>query len=84
LAAEEKFLDTVLTFEITSSDDLNTWKSKANLLDSAVNELPPNVHLLTLEQWKDGKKLVRLEHQVEKLFFNEIKVFSNMNCFFLV
>ena len=25
-------------------------------------ELPPNVHLLTLEQWKDEEYLVRLGH----------------------
>lgn len=56
-------MDSVLTF-VPTTVDYPSWSSTFPMMQSAVNELPPNVHLLTLEHWKDGKKLVRLEHQV--------------------
>jgi len=43
--------------------DVNEYISKFNTEYSGLSAaLPPNVHLLTLEQWKDNTILLRLEH----------------------
>ncbi len=59
-------MDTLLTF-VPTSLSFSDWKSKYSMSFSSVNELPPNVHLLTLEEWAGNSRdsvLLRLEHQV--------------------
>ncbi|XP_058064968.1 uncharacterized protein LOC131214650, partial [Anopheles bellator] len=41
---------------------LNSFR---NIYSVIAQQLPPNVNLLTLEPWKDGKLLVRFEHIFE-------------------
>ena len=62
-------MDTLLTF-VPTSLSFDNWKKKYSMLYSSVNELPPNVHLLTLEEWAVNSRnsvLLRLEHQVHHL-----------------
>ena len=66
LSAESKFMDTLLTF-VPTDLTFDAWKSKYSMKYSSVQELPPNVHLLTLEEWAGNSRdsvLLRLEHQV--------------------
>ena len=59
-------MDTLLTF-VPTSLSFSDWKAKYSMSFSSVNELPPNVHLLTLEEWARNSRdsvLLRLEHQV--------------------
>jgi hypothetical protein len=59
-------MDTLLTF-VPTSLSFSAWKAKYSMAFSSVNELPPNVHLLTLEEWAGNSRdsvLLRLEHQV--------------------
>ena len=66
LSAESKFMDTLLTF-VPTKLSFAQWKSKYSMKYSSVMELPPNVHLLTLEEWAGNSRdsvLLRLEHQV--------------------
>ncbi|XP_074649565.1 lysosomal alpha-mannosidase-like [Tubulanus polymorphus] len=52
------FTETKLTF--------NNWKTMYNVSWSGLKkQLPPNIHLLTLEQWDGGDILIRLEHFYE-------------------
>ncbi|XP_066593863.1 lysosomal alpha-mannosidase isoform X1 [Prorops nasuta] len=49
------------------------WRKNFKTQDSAVTSLPPNIHVLTLEPWKDDTVLLRLEHVFE---INEAKDYS--------
>ena len=69
LSAESKFMDVLLTF-VPTTLTFDAWKSKYAMTSSAVAELSPNVHLLTLEEWAGNSRdsvLLRLEHQVRVL-----------------
>uniref|UniRef100_A0A6E8VVM0 Alpha-mannosidase n=1 Tax=Anopheles coluzzii TaxID=1518534 RepID=A0A6E8VVM0_ANOCL len=59
-------VDNVLTYD----DYLSNFR---NIYSAIAQQLPPNVNLLTLEPWKDGTVLVRLEHLFER---NEDPVYS--------
>ncbi|XP_033223798.1 lysosomal alpha-mannosidase-like [Belonocnema kinseyi] len=53
----------ITPLENTSYDD---WKKTYKMQSSGVAKtLPPNIHILTLEPWKDGSILLRLEHLFE-------------------
>ncbi|XP_033224967.1 lysosomal alpha-mannosidase-like [Belonocnema kinseyi] len=53
----------ITPLENTSYDD---WKKNYKMQSSGLTKtLPPNVHILTLEPWKDGNVLLRLEHLFE-------------------
>uniref|UniRef100_A0A182U141 alpha-mannosidase n=1 Tax=Anopheles melas TaxID=34690 RepID=A0A182U141_9DIPT len=59
-------VDNVLTYD----DYLLNFRT---IYSAIAQQLPPNVNLLTLEPWKDGTVLVRLEHLFER---NEDPVYS--------
>lgn len=52
--AQQMFMEPIISF--TKGDDKTIDEY------SAINQLPPNVHLLTLEQWTKDTFLLRLEH----------------------
>ena len=82
LSAESKFMDTLLTFMPTDLT-FDAWKSKYSMKYSSVQELPPNVHLLTLEEWAGNSRdsvLLRLEHQVLNEPTNDKTFFVNNSC----
>ncbi|XP_033226476.1 lysosomal alpha-mannosidase-like [Belonocnema kinseyi] len=54
----------ITPLETTSYDD---WKTNYRMHSSGLAErLPSNIHILTLEPWKDGSVLLRLEHLFEE------------------
>lgn len=52
--AQQMFMEPIISFTNVEDKTIDHY--------SAINELPPNVHLLTLEQWNENKFLLRLEH----------------------
>ena len=55
------YLEPVITF--SGYESVASYREKYNTRYSALaKQLPPNVHLLTLEEWKDSSVLLRLEH----------------------
>ena len=65
-------MEPLITFvtDISQADYRDNYQTE---LSGLTAELPPNVHLLTLEQWKNGELLLRLEHFYQK---NEDPVLS--------
>ena len=63
--SQQLFLQPLITFSnLKTKED---YYEKYNTFYSCLNaSLPPNVHLLTLEQWKNNSILLRLEHYFQK------------------
>ena len=62
-AAQRIFLEPLITFSpVKTGSEQDYYKNHVTSLSALNKELPPNVHLLTLEQWKDNQYLLRLEH----------------------
>jgi len=59
--AQRIFLEPLITFS-TYKTEADYYKNFQTSYSGLVNPLPKNVHLLTLEQWKDDSYLLRLEH----------------------
>ena len=63
--AQQLFLQPLITF--SNFKTKKDYYSKYNTIYSFLNaSLPPNVHLLTLEEWKNDSILLRLEHFFQK------------------
>ncbi|XP_075216675.1 lysosomal alpha-mannosidase II isoform X3 [Lycorma delicatula] len=75
LLAQQKLLDIWTFFTPTPSISFDEYKNTYNMEYSGLREaLPQNVHILTLEPWRTGSILIRLEHIFE---VNEDPVLSN-------
>ena len=63
--SQQLFLQPSITFaNFKTKED---YYAKFNTLYSSLTaQLPPNVHLLTLEEWKNNSILLRLEHYFQK------------------
>jgi lysosomal alpha-mannosidase len=59
--AQRLFLEPLITFS-TYKTESDYYKNFQTSYSGLVNALPKNVHLLTLEQWKNNSYLLRLEH----------------------
>lgn len=60
--AQQMFMRPWLSFSSTSLSFTN-WKNNFHMQKSGLRApLPDNVHMLTLEPWRDGTHLLRLEH----------------------
>jgi len=59
--AQRAFLEPLVTFSNYESES-DYYSNYVTTYSGLMNALPPNVHLLTLEQWKDNRYLLRLEH----------------------
>lgn len=59
--AQQLFLQPLITFSnfTTKQDYYSTYNT---IYSSLTTSLPPNIHLLTLEEWKNNTILLRLEH----------------------
>jgi len=62
--AQRIFLEPLITFS-TYKTESDYYKNFQTSYSGLVNALPKNVHLLTLEQWKEDSYLLRLEHFYE-------------------
>lgn len=61
--AQQIFMEPVIAFsQVKTGAEEDYYKTHVTYLSSLSAELPPNIHLLTLEQWKDNGYLLRLEH----------------------
>jgi lysosomal alpha-mannosidase len=59
--AQRIFLEPLITFSSYKSES-DYFKNFQTYYSGLLNPLPKNVHLLTLEQWKNDSYLLRLEH----------------------
>jgi lysosomal alpha-mannosidase len=59
--AQRIFLEPLITFSSYKSES-DYYKNFQTYYSGLLNPLPKNVHLLTLEQWKNDSYLLRLEH----------------------
>ncbi|KAF8787519.1 Lysosomal alpha-mannosidase like protein [Argiope bruennichi] len=71
--AQKLFMQPQLSFASYNSSETDYFKSFNVFSPGLKTTLPPNVHLLTLEPWKRGTVLIRLEHMYE---FNEDSTLS--------
>ena len=63
--AQQLFLQPLITFSNFKTKE--DYYSKYNTIYSFLTaSLPPNIHLLTLEEWKNNSILLRLEHFFQK------------------
>ena len=69
--SQQLFLQPLITFTNfkTKEDYYSKYKT---LYSSLTTSLPPNVHLLTLEEWKNNSILLRLEHFYQKMEDNQL------------
>ena len=76
--SQQLFLQPLITFTNfrTKEDYYQKYKT---LYSSLTNSLPPNVHLLTLEQWKNNSILLRLEHFYQKNEDNNLSKSVTLN-----
>ncbi|KAF0293557.1 Lysosomal alpha-mannosidase [Amphibalanus amphitrite] len=64
--AQRVFMAPQLSFSVAEDTTVEEWLSgPAPKQFTGLNALPVNVHLLTLETYKTGQLLIRLEHQYE-------------------
>ncbi|GBN36329.1 Lysosomal alpha-mannosidase [Araneus ventricosus] len=63
--AQQLFMQPQLSFASYNSSEKDYFKSFNVFSPGIKPTLPPNVHLLTLEPWKRGTILIRLEHIYE-------------------
>ena len=63
--AQQIFMDAVLTF-VPTKMSFEEWQASYRMVFSGLGKaVPPNVHILTVEDWKQGV-LVRVEHIFQK------------------
>ncbi len=55
-------MEPLITFSTYNKTESDYYKNFQTSYSGLLNELPKNVHLLTLEQWKNNSFLLRLEH----------------------
>ena len=60
--AQRIFLEPLITFNKYSGSEAEYIKGHRTQFTGLTKDLPKNIHLLTLEQWKDSQYLLRLEH----------------------
>lgn len=63
--AQQLYMQPQLSFATYNMSDVEYYKSFKVLAPGLKKVLPANVHLLTLEPWKKGTLLIRLEHTFE-------------------
>lgn len=63
--AQKIFLQPELSFATYNSSEAEFIKKFRTKYSGLKTSLPPNVHLLTMEPWKKGTKLLRFEHIFE-------------------
>ncbi|XP_015929798.1 lysosomal alpha-mannosidase isoform X1 [Parasteatoda tepidariorum] len=71
--AQSFFMQPQLSFAEYNMSDASYMKSFKMFSSGLKTQLPPNVHLLTLEPWKAGTVLMRFEHMYE---FDEDPILS--------
>lgn len=65
--ADEKLLDSWVFISIPKEKSFEEYQKEHNMEFSGLqNSLPDNVHIMTLEPWKESSYLLRLEHTFEK------------------
>ncbi|XP_076264017.1 lysosomal alpha-mannosidase-like [Rhynchophorus ferrugineus] len=65
--ADEKLLDSWVFLSVPDEITFNDYKQQHKMMFSGLKKaLPDNVHIMTLEPWKDSTFLLRLEHTFEK------------------
>ena len=64
--AQRIFMEPLITFNKFNGSEADYIKGHRTQFSGLIKELPKNVHLLTLEQWKDSHYLLRLEHFYQK------------------
>ena len=74
LKAQQAFMDVILTFaptQMTAREYVDSYQSKPPYGEFKLStgflrdSLPDNIHILTLEPWKENQILLRLEHQFD-------------------
>jgi lysosomal alpha-mannosidase len=70
--SQRLFMQPLITFSPLTQSETD-YRNKFQTFYSALNkELPQNIHLLSLEQWKNNQILVRLEHFYESVDNNDL------------
>jgi lysosomal alpha-mannosidase len=70
--SQRLFMQPLITFSPLTQSETD-YRNKFQTSYSALNkELPQNIHLLSLEQWKKNQILVRLEHFYESVDNNDL------------
>ncbi|XP_026462046.1 lysosomal alpha-mannosidase-like isoform X2 [Ctenocephalides felis] len=64
--AQDVLLPATVFFSSAKNFSKEQWKQTAQKYSALKKELPPSLHLLTLEPWGNGKVLLRLEHFFEQ------------------
>ena len=60
--AQRVFMEPLITFNKYSGSESDYIKQHRTQFTALTKELPKNIHILTLEQWKDSHYLLCLEH----------------------
>ncbi|XP_077290663.1 lysosomal alpha-mannosidase-like [Arctopsyche grandis] len=64
--ALKKLLQPIILISDAEKIPFSQWINNNNVYGGIIAKLPDNVHLLTLEPWKEGSILLRLEHYFQK------------------